>query len=1171
MSTTKSKRLIASYLNKVHLYAASQGIIIELPTENYFDSQEFAEKRSTLPPIFDLLTPLVTRNDVNVEGNKITLNASVLKVLEVEYDNPFASVFPSLNIGLKIDSKGAFGLPAFRFTFTLTNTSLNNIERVGPFLFQNEICSYISCVKWRALELIEEFNSSNDEERRNNVLPKIVELRELAQKDNIELSKYLNEPNIILADKIKLSAKDTALGFEISPQFEGLSEENSKVLVDRLQKVQNVYQSISESGKREYIVPTSEVKSALNSIKKKGKRLSPEDKERVIRNPLELFAEDVDDGKVLDAINLDGWHEKHAKGIPKHVSIIVYPDNNFGPRVKGIDYGPQKGLNYNSSTEMPWFPKSDLDTESSSSSGKVKPKAKLVIDDIDGQQREVILENDDDINELKAKVKEAVNQKHQEIIFKGIKIPVNESLEQVIDSIASELERTSSTKPTFDIERNEEELGYEDKIQTKLSVTFKKPKCLLATLKPHQNEGITWLLSRLQDGTPGVILADDMGLGKTLQTLAFAAACLESNAIPEFSTKIPPFQPMLILCPPILFENWEQEIQKYFAETIFAPILRLHGKELKRFKTGDFNPDKPLEPTLDLNKIKSNRVVITNYETLANHQISLGQIQWSIIVFDEAQQIKEPKTASSIAAKALKARFKIISTGTPVETNLVNLWNLFDTVYPGTVLGTLKEFNSKYNVRPNCTEDEMKEKSNKLKSSLGYYDKSRNLILRRLKHDRLDDFPNKINLTSFCELSALQQELYDQIVTEVSNEPKGKTLSGLIKLQQLSEHPFLLMPDKCNTNDISILINVCPKLEALLKILEQIHIKKEKALIFTRFLNMQSILKRVLQNKFGITADIINGDTANRGYGKQNITSKLSEFSEKDGFNALILSPDTAGVGLNITAANHVIHYGRWWNPAKENQATDRAYRIGQKKDVFVHYIISRRSNDPDTQTFDELLDGLISKRIQLANDFLAPIGNEDLLKEDLNSEIFGGKNTSENTEARQNDAIITTSSDLRSLTHIQFESLIALLFREVGTVFLTPEKNDRGIDVLVYSQKEVAFIQCKHTRTNQEENYPNAINELIEGFEFYEKEILGFMPASSKLIWATNKKVNSTLQRKALEKEVIIYGETEILRELKNKKVYLRDILSQEKLRVRSLNDIVDYFNSLNAVKQKA
>jgi superfamily II DNA or RNA helicase len=464
------------------------------------------------------------------------------------------------------------------------------------------------------------------------------------------------------------------------------------------------------------------------------------------------------------------------------------------------------------------------------------------------------------------------------------------------------------------------------------------PNEFVGSLFPYQMDGYRWL-TRLFNYQIGGLLADDMGLGKTVQAIAHLLYLKENGTS----------GPHLIVVPKTLVENWHREIQKFSKGLLKVwPYVQagtsVSEKSLRKFD-----------------------VVLTTYEVLRRDQVRLGKVPWTMVICDEAQFVKNPTAQRTSAVKAMKSRHRAALTGTPVENGLIEFWCIMDFVQPG-LLGSWADFRTKYE-RPIVAADD-KERDTHVKELLqqirGYY-------LRRLKSEYLSSLPAKTVEVMEVPLSDEQLNIYREIARIAKAGGRGAALGAIQRLLIVSAHPSAL--GFSTQRERESLISSCPKLKAALDIVEEVKAASEKVIIFTDFKNVQRILQQAILERFGIWPDVINGDIT------QNRQIIIDIFAEKDGFNTLILGHQVGGVGLNITAANHVIHYTRPWNPAKENQATDRVHRIGQDKLVKVYYPIAR---DERFVTVEARLDELIKAKENLARDVLRPSSELAVKPEEL-------------------------------------------------------------------------------------------------------------------------------------------------------------------------------------------
>jgi hypothetical protein len=486
--------------------------------------------------------------------------------------------------------------------------------------------------------------------------------------------------------------------------------------------------------------------------------------------------------------------------------------------------------------------------------------------------------------------------------------------------------------------------------------SFPVPWDLLATalrpgveLKPHQRQGLAWLWRHSQSRTPGVLLADDMGLGKTLQV-----ACFLTLRRLEAARRPP--RPHLVVCPTILLENWKQELERFFEDRVWPEPFILHGPGVQAVsRSGALNTDFLVRQEL----------ILTNYETLGAYQRSLLKVDFDVVVFDEAHNLKNPETLRSRAARALKRSFAVALTGTPVENELLDVWAVYDAIQSREprVFGPRDSFRKQHQGEQAVAT---------LRQRLGYPSEQCTL-LRREKAEALKDLPPKRFHHVAVEMTSLQEE-QERLIAEQA--PKRGALWALSALQKLYQHPALL--ESSRGLPTATALRESPKTRLCLELLERVESQgggghAEKALVFVLSLPMQDLLAQLIGERFRLgRVPILNGEPENRRRALEHIDA----FTRAPGFRVLLLSPLAAGAGLNITAANHVIHYGRWWNPAKEDQATDRAHRIGQTRPVHVYYPLLHRQGRQDAG-FDMRLHELVERKRAMARDFLSPLPDD--------------------------------------------------------------------------------------------------------------------------------------------------------------------------------------------------
>ncbi len=482
------------------------------------------------------------------------------------------------------------------------------------------------------------------------------------------------------------------------------------------------------------------------------------------------------------------------------------------------------------------------------------------------------------------------------------------------------------------------------------------PVGLKTSPKPHQCAGIEWLQRHWMEGSRGAMLCDDMGLGKTYQALAFCAWLREMIASGDIERR-----PLLIVAPVGLLRNWEQEIDAHLLSPGLGVLVRAYGEHLKALRRG-----RHIDGTagLDTARLASGDVVLANYEAVSDYQLSFGAIPFAAVILDEAQKIKSPKARMTHAVKGLNAEFTVAMTGTPVENRLADLWCIADAVQPGALMD-LKNFSSRYESPDSDVQ--------KLRNMVWQDEQDSNhgrpkLLLRRLKTDKLDGLPAKHEHVIRAPMPMRQLEAYQRALAarELSG-PQG-TLGMIHALRRISLHPMLSESDSGSGQDLDI--EQSARMCAAIEVLDNVAERSEKALVFLESLDLQEAnqLPMLLKRRYGLAKlpMVINGEV-----GTEARQARVDAFQRERGFDVMLLSPKAGGVGITLTAGNHVIHLSRWWNPAVEDQCSDRVYRIGQTRPVHIYYPLAVLPG-AEEYSFDVQLQLLMERKRKLAQNLLA-------------------------------------------------------------------------------------------------------------------------------------------------------------------------------------------------------
>lgn len=804
-------------------------------------------------------------------------------------------------------------------------------ERGGNILVKGRDKYLLNEAQYALLNRVDAFNSTPEEDKTTDYnLRCFAEIKALAEQAGCQLDSYLENENVYAPERIKIEIGRDDEGFTVEPAVNIEENDKFQTYFDKMRKVQAQYPVQRENGERVRIVLNKEQKENLHYLKEQcGKHKTREEIQKMIEQPTEFF-----DPNSFDLSELYS---------DRVIEIGVYKPK-FYPFIC-----PYKSC---------WIAGATVETPQN---GTTK----------------VTINSEEELEKLKREIQSAKENKKGIVEYNNTQLDIEDAMflaqtaeKQLKDPSQPakvESENGNEARNVLIIEENAEELGFAVKERT----IEKGDKYTLFTdpflqegfsLKDHQKEGVAWLQHLYKSKASGCLMADDMGLGKTLQILYF---------IDWHSRKYANHKPYLIVAPISLLENWKNEYERFFMQPRMK-INMLTSKDVTR------KFDKSI-----VDKMQKMDIILTNYESLRISQLNFCAVEFDVVALDEAQKIKSPGTLVTNAAKALKCNFKIAMTGTPVENSLLDLWCIMDFCVPG-LLGNAKAFAAQYQNPLKKEDTDIVALGNEVHDKLGVY------FMRRLKKDAAKDLPDKIELKEKVLMPPVQKEAYASVVNDYTSGIQPNMLVTIMHLREVSEHPYLYDSTLLN-HETDEIVDTSARLQATIKFLDEIKKKEEKVIIFVERKETQKMLQKLCLERYGIITKIINGDTPSivkrNMPNKQSRQSSIDEFQAVDGFNVIIMSPVAAGMGLNVTAANHVIHYSRHWNPAKENQATDRAYRIGQTKDVFVYYPMAVRS---DIKSFDETLDDLLSRKTSLATSTIFPTERVKVKQEELGQMLFG-------------------------------------------------------------------------------------------------------------------------------------------------------------------------------------
>ena len=1023
---------------------------------------------------------------------------------------------------IEIRSDDTFNHSEFQYNYQFLKSDGKPLHptRTGCVLRLTEEWAYLlTHEQFTLLEELDAFNArgTTDKNFAKNLI-EFAKIKGLAKETGSVLDRYLNQEEVVAPKTVRLRLRESGDSVEIIPDVADVDSEKFEKIFDKFPRPQTTYNLSQPDGGRTRVLFQEKQKETLQTVKH-YRRVSREQLSEIAKQPQLYFDPEV--------VELDPTDETPS----------------FSERVREIGVYQPRVYPFVSPYKSEWIPGILIENES-------------------GTRTKLRIKTEEEFKELKRAVHEAKRTGKNQVKWKRQELPVPD-VEKHLPFIEkqlkhrkkrSRLEEEKSEATVLIIEENIEDTDYVERPSaSQAEEPFRHLLESTPNLKqefnllPHQEEGVAWAQQLWENSYLGGLLADDMGLGKTLQVLCF----LEWHHS-KYRLKEPQQKPYLIVAPIALLENWAAEYPKFFDKGALD-FITLYGKALQDFKC---DPDDAINlqipeiegaerlqelrkrrGALDVKRFQNADVVLTTYETVRDFQLDLGLINWATVVIDEAQRIKTPGTLVTNALKALKTDFRLAMTGTPVENSLMDLWCITDFVAPG-YLDSAKSFNSEFCRPLKNPETDIRALGDRIRERIGVY------LKRRLKTDILDDLPEKHIHNEDCrqDMPPIQVERYQAALQSTQDggsagpQQRNQILQVLHQLRDISDHP-LLTDSQWESSPVTELIEQSAKLTVTVQLLEKIRSANEKVILFADRRKTQHVLAHVVREYFGLEdVSIVNGDTPGSTQRansmKMSRQQSVDRFQTSSGFNIIIMSPLAAGVGLNITEANHVIHYSRWWNPAKEDQASDRVYRIGQKRPVHIYLPMATH---PKFQTFDVILHELLERKRQLSQGTLFPTEQAEVTPKEILEKL-------QPIPVDNKEKSPLTIEDIDKLEPRFFEAFVAALFDKQGYyAVLTPYSGDKGADVIARQRGNEAggvLVQAKHRQAGGKSGH-HAVDEILAAKRFYEERY----GTTFQLAVITNREFNKRARQHSRLHQVEMYERKWLLKSLKEYPVTWQDV----------------------------
>ena len=930
-----------------------------------------------------------TGDEAEIEHDRIWLSHRTLSALSSETADALG-LPPLVDLTLRTDVMGQIGSPDFRLTHDWVRAGRKEIaHRTGAILETSgdRADGLRRLPRWMldALEVAEQFQASSDLDEHWEALARFrralepgVQMDQANAETRLEMPDFLSGLEVTLTDRFSISPRGKDQ-FAIIPFLgetvqaverdgEQISETEAELQEGRLRAFQDKAfvrgaRPAYKIGALSYLVVAPEAAPVLK-VMTEMQRADPVTRAAFVRNPRQRITDAVTDrlrsGGKLDGLSL----EQEQELIEQAAEPAFVETREYSERVIGLTVYEKPAFEITGSGTT-WLPEAFTEAAAEKIEAMLPDQIERLIHQVDA----AITAGEPSVNvngtEIPATpTSRAALEQRLEVIRNLEEQGIQPSIEEEMDPRIGPI--------ILETANNLERLTWAGKIslRTRL-VPDTLPEVVKTALKGHQTESFLWKLEAWAAGLTGILNADEQGLGKTLQAIVFLAWVKENMSRSETGRA----GPVLVVAPTSLLVNWEEEVDKHLRAPGLGNVVRLYGAGLggkKRPSQQGIETDsgnalldlRDLEEAID--EGRGHRYwVLTTYTTLTNYQHSLAKIPFSIAVFDEIQALKNPVSLRAKAALAVNADFRIGLTGTPIENSTVDLWAIMEQLTPGR-LGSLKAFRERFG---EPAEGNMRELYSLIFEPQSGFPP---VALRRLKEEVASELPEKSRRLHPRLMPDSQAAVYETARSKLTSGTKGGALKMLHHIRSVSVHPDALSP----TED-KIYINMSARLMATMDILRGVRDRGERALVFIEHVKMQHRFIELTKREFGLSrVDLINGSTPIPR--RQEIVNRFQRHLARDeGFDLLILGPKAAGTGLTLTAATHVIHLSRWWNPAVEEQCNDRVHRIGQSKPVIVHIPMAIHPLYQHN-SFDCLLHSLMARKRRLATSALWPMGDTE-------------------------------------------------------------------------------------------------------------------------------------------------------------------------------------------------